>query len=241
MALSLHPTASLDPGVALAPSGVWAITLKRGTIAPEQAIEVWVRRDETLPGYPLGGRQAYFANACYRRFDAFGAPLAVDPPGTTCPVRRAGTISGFATGPSPVVVAGLIQSSGVLPDYSSAGPLTPPRGEPVAFRQGPDAAARSDDSAVLRGVIGAGSASGSVVRMNGTSVAAPLVARLMADALKDGQSADRDWVQGRAMHDDPSYPAPTPGPTRGGAGRLRARSPFAPPGDAGMGHSRRRG
>jgi len=60
--------------------------------------------------------------------------------------------------------------------------------------------------------------------MAGTSVAAPQVARLVADNLAVSGLGDRAMVRIRAAADEGSYglgaPAPPP-PERGGAGRIR--------------------
>lgn len=223
--LSLRPTASLNRRQELAPSGGWRIDIKNKGIANSSKVNIWVRRDETLPGFPPHGRQAYFNNACYQKFDTQGAPLAVDPVGSDCPVRRAGTLSGFATGPSPMVIAGLTQSTGLLPDYSAAGPITATRDAPNASRDGADASARSDDSPVLIGVLSAGSNSGSLVRLSGTSVSSPSVARYIADSLAEGEASNRDWLCRQASRQDARFPTPKPKSTRSGCGRLDLPNP----------------
>lgn len=225
---SMAPTASLEAGARRAPAGEWLFEFEKIDLAPEQSVLVWIQRDDTLPGFPPHGRQAYFNNACYARWDAFGRPLAVDPPGSDCPVRRAGTLSGFADGASPLVIGAFVQSNGRMSDYSAAGPITPTRGDPVASREGPDAAARADDSLVLLGVIGAGSSSGSMIRQGGTSNAAPLAAREVADGMSVGASGDRTWIWNKAQADDVQFPPPAPIPTRGGGGRLNVRFRFEP-------------
>lgn len=217
--LSLNPTASLKPAP-LAPSGRWKIAVKPDKIAPDEGVQVWIERDDTLPGFRRGGRQPYFNNADYQRFNRFGAPLPVDPPGTDSPVRRAGTLSGFACGPSPLVIGALTQSNGKMSDYSAAGPTTPPRDAPDAYRDGPDASARSDDSPVLRGVISAGSRSGSMVRLTGTSVAAPRAARYTVNQMAMGAAGDRDWIWVQAELQDHNFPPPKPDEKRTGGGRL---------------------
>ncbi|MEQ9333494.1 hypothetical protein [Thalassobaculum sp.] len=219
--LSVNPTASLAQKAKLAPAGRWRIVIGKRSIAAGEAVEVWVRRDDTLPGFPPFGRQAHFDNASYRRFDGLGYPLAVDPPGTDCPVRRAGTLSGIATGEAPLVIAGFTHSNSLLSDYSAAGP--------VESRDGPDAAARSDDSVVLTGVLSAGSRSGTMVRLSGTSVAAPRVARFTADAMAKGATGDRVWLRSAVEHQPAPLPGPSPGPTRCGAGRLAIAVDFGPP------------
>ena len=227
--LAVNPTASHDPAVHLAPSGRWTIELTKGVIDPDDIVEVRIKRDERLPGYPNGARQSYFDNACYVKVNEIGMPMPVDPAGSDCPIKRAGTLSGFACGKVPIVVGGLTQSNGQLAVYSSAGPISKVRGKPNANREGPDASARSDDSLVQIGVMGAGTRSGSMVRMNGTSVAAPLVARMVADGLEAGETADRAWVEAAAQASDSSYPPldpPNPFATRTGGGRLRLPNPF---------------
>lgn len=217
--LSLNPTASLNPAP-LAPSGRWQIAVRPRKIEPDESVQVWIERDDTLPGFKRGGRQPYFNNADYKRFNRFGGPLPVDPPDTDSPIRRAGTLSGFACGPSPLVIGALTQSNGKMSDYSAAGPITPPRDAPTAYREGPDASARGDDSVVLRGVISAGSRSGSMVRLNGTSVAAPRAARFTVDKMATGAAGDRAWIWVQAELQDPIFPPPKPEPTLTGGGRL---------------------
>jgi hypothetical protein len=81
----------------------------------------------------------------------------------------------------------------------------------------------SDDSRVHSGVLAAGSRSGSVVAMNGTSVAAPQLARWIADERSQGRSGDRTAVAARAAADEAGSPPQPPKPRaeRGGAGRIR--------------------
>ena len=227
--LSVNPTSSQNASIKLAPSGLWVMEFEKGDIADDQYVEVRIERDETLPGYPPFGRQAYFDNACYVRFDEFGAPLSVDPPDSDCPIRRSGTLSGFASGKVPMVVGALTESNGLLSDYSSAGPISAMRNRTVPNRVGPDASARADDSPVFTGVLAAGTRSGSMVRMNGTSVSSPLVARYVANGLADNQPADRAWLSACAAASDLAhFPQPKPSDTRTGGGRLQVPYPFAP-------------
>lgn len=192
--LAVEPTASLTGDQAVAPSGRWKITTKQKEIAADRNVEVWIRRDQTLPGYRPGGRQSFFDNADYQRFGPFGRPLPVDPPDSRCPVRRSGTMSGFSDGSSPMVLAAFAKQCHQLSDYSAAGPLTETPMSPVPLRIGPDAAAQGDQSLVVWGVLSAGSRSGSYVRMNGTSVAAPRVARIAADHVRHSPFTAREWL-----------------------------------------------
>jgi len=192
--LSLNPSASLDADEPLAPCGTWTLRLRRPEDAADQ-IQAWIRRDETLPGFKPGGRQAYFNNDDYVRFGPFGRPLPVDPDGTGSPVRRALTLSGYACGQSSVTVAAFCAKQGELSDYSAAGPLNEPASEFAADRRGPDLTGRGDDSLVLRGVLGAGSRSGTVVRQGGTSSASPQMARAAAEAIATPGLGARDWAK----------------------------------------------
>lgn len=119
--LSINPTANLDRTGDLAPSGCRKLEIHRHHSMSQDPIHIRVCRDETLPGQQLGGRQAFFSNPDYKRFGHFGAPLAEDPPGATSPVRRSGTISGFACGRAPIVVAAYTEQSAELSPYSAAG------------------------------------------------------------------------------------------------------------------------
>ncbi|MEM9580333.1 MAG: S8 family serine peptidase [Pseudomonadota bacterium] len=190
ISLSFNPTESLTPSNALMRAGHWKIAIKgagcdgmdAAEVLDTDAVQSWIRRDETVPGFAPGGRQPRFEDARYKTRGTFGRPLATDPKRTRSLIRREGTLSGYATGAFPVVVAALEAKTKQLSTYSASGPLSPgPDQTPT--RIGPDVAARGDDSAILRGVISAGSASGSFVRMSGTSVAAPAVARAVADEL----------------------------------------------------------
>lgn len=222
--ININPTASLAPDAAIACSGKWGISLHLAETAQIAApVQVWIQRDESLPGFGPLGRQPYFDNPCYRKFDAAGAPQAVDPPGD-CPVRRTGSISGFTGGTRPLVIGGYTRSNGRMSDYSA-----------TALESGPfpDAAAPSDDSPALPGVISAGSACGAMVRISGTSVAAPLVTRLLVnrDPAGGGETA-KAWLQAVAREDDPKARGPAPDAKRGGAGRLTLLAPFGAVRDA---------
>ena len=218
--LSINRTASLEEASDLAPAGLWKIKVKRRSVAGNNPIHIWVDRDDTLHGHGPGGRQAFFENANYVRHGPFGAPLPVDPPGTDCPVRRASTISGFATGASPIVVAAYTEQEAVLSGYSAAGPLNPSPHSPLPSRDGPDLAAKGDDSWALRGVYSAGSRSGSWVRGAGTSTAAPQVARLAAEEIEASTVSARTWAQQAAV-DHPFVLEDAPTPERAGAGGIK--------------------
>lgn len=216
--LMINPTNALQDDAALAPAGNWRIKVKR----PDEdtgPMHFWVRRDDTLPSSGSGARQAYFNSPDYEKYDRFGAELPVDPVGTTCAIRRSSTLSGFACGASPIVVAGYSAHEAKLSTYSAAGPLNPREIDPHITRDGPDLTAKADDSLVLRGVISAGSRSGSWVRLSGTSMAAPRVARIAADSIKYFDGCGRDWSKD-AADQTPFHLDSDPSVQRQGAGGI---------------------
>ena len=218
----LLPTTAFQAGATLAPAGTYEIAITRGSgPATSDIVHAWVARDETLPGYPQAGRQSFFDDPAYQRFDYAGRDLETDDTSMSV-VKRRGTINSIATDDSladasPIVTGGHLPKELKAAKYSSAATRSPPPREP-------DATAPSDDSRVHAGVLAAGTRSNSVFAMAGTSVAAPQVARLVADNLAVSGLGDRAMVRIRAAADEGSYglgaPAPPP-PERGGAGRIR--------------------
>jgi subtilisin family serine protease len=93
-------------------------------------------------------------------------------------VKRAGSYNAIACGELTVVVggyAGGVREKRISP-YSGGGPLRTPTGQ----RAGPETLAPSEESRQLPGLRVAGNGNADTVRMNGTSVAAPQVTRLIA-------------------------------------------------------------
>lgn len=219
--VAIRPTAA-DNSQELAPCGLWRIKVTNTALAAGETVHLRIQRNDSLPDYPVRGRQSYFDEPCYRRFDAVGRPLAEDPPGPPCPVTRSGTLNAFACGTESIVVAGYVRGSGEPAAFSAAGPVTPTRDAPLAGRDGPDALGASDDSTVVAGVLSAGSRCGSMVAMSGTSVAAPQAARWLADELGAGRPGDRTAIRQKAAADeqDGHWPGPPPDEARGGGGRL---------------------
>jgi hypothetical protein len=182
--LSTIPTTTIVPGAPLAPAGTWSIRLDNVALTG-QTVHAWVQRDDSLYGFPLRGRQSYFNDPAYVRFDNAGRDNEIDDPGIR--IRRESTLNSIATGPSGIfpatgpflLVAGGLLRREVLPaKYSAAGASLASGGPPP---RGPNAVVASEDSRVLHGVLAAGSHSGSVVLLGGTSVAAPQMARFIAD------------------------------------------------------------
>lgn len=191
--LVVAPTACLTPGVAVAPHGLWHVTA-RARIPTGARIEAWIQRDTSPVGAKVQGRQSYFDDPSYVRFDKEGRLRADDPHNTRSVARRRGTLNGIATGGQAVVVAGYVLGrEGIdAASYSATG-----------FGDGrdPTVAAVSDRSRVVKGVLAAGTLSGTKVAINGTSVAAPAIAREIArHRLEDG--AEFPTLNTTALSDD---------------------------------------
>jgi hypothetical protein len=231
--VAVAPTATLDRRRRVAPAGTWRVEIeKRGGGTVE--IDAWIQRDDNVHGFRRRGRQSYFDDPGYQRVDADGRPIEQDQEKSY--VRRAGTLNAIATGTLPIVVGGYRSSDGAAALYSARGPDAP-----SGRFTGPDAMAVSERSVTRRGVRAAGTRSGSSIAMNGTSVAAPQVARWIAERMADGKPAGVEELRAQAERDDPARrpvgdrpepggrpPAlrpdvkPKPEEARGGAGRMRS-------------------
>ncbi|MBJ6125018.1 hypothetical protein [Microvirga splendida] len=222
--ISLQPTTRLEsenspvPSDPVAPAGLWNLSLKNLWLSSHEPVEAWVQRDDAPVGYPRRGRQSYFDVPSYEIYGHDGDLLEEDDP--ACPVKREGSINAIATGRNTIVIGGLLRRELRPPAYSAGGPVTTPVGAALPHRCGPDALTVSDDSIVRAGVLAAGTHSGSVVAMNGTSVAAPLITRWIAGELAAGRRGNRRAVWKLAYgYELLPFPLPRPSPERGGAGR----------------------
>ena len=185
--VALQPTTCLEPTLsggaakAVAPSGTWTIELENVSLKGNDLVEAWIQRDDTPFGFRRRGRQSYFDEPCYVRFDAQGREIEEDghPQQPPCHVKRAGSINAIATGQETVVVGGKLRKEKRRANYSAKRAPGAPATDNLRSEV-------SDDSLVHRGVRAAGTRSGSVVLMNGTSVAAPQTARRIADDLGGG-------------------------------------------------------
>ncbi len=216
----LLPTAPLDPFDAsepVAPSGLWKIELFNA--GPAATIDVWIQRNDTPFGWPIRGRQSYFDEPGYHRFDTYGREIETDDPANY--TKREGTINSLATGTSTVVIGGCRRSDLKPAKYSAAGPIVPRVAGFPPPRTGPDpdAMAISDDSVACQGVLAAGTRSNSVFAMNGTSVAAPQVTRWIAKRMLAHLPACRHGVHALASAEEAPRPHHAPA-DREGAGRV---------------------
>jgi hypothetical protein len=207
--IALLPTALPDSEQQLAPFGTWTIGFKN-RMDKEIDVEASIQWDDRPLGYPQNGRQSYFIDNCYQRFDEIsGREVETD---NESVIKRDGSINAIATGSNTIVVGGYVRKENRVVKYSSGGSISPAgyaaqvanrqgpdalgQKEPYLERTGPDALAQSDRSYVHRGILAAGTRSGSRVVMNGTSVAAPRIARAVAERRATGdQDRGREIVR----------------------------------------------
>ncbi len=218
--IELQPTTRLapfDPALPVAPAGVWTIRLLREALPADARLQAWVQRDDAPYGYPIRGRQSYFDDPAHVRHDFRGEPVEEDDhPGQVAAgvslVKRVAHLNAIASGARVIVAGGWWQRQNRVARYSAGGPANPlADAAPDTMRRKPDVLALADTSRALRGVLAAGTASGSVVAFTGTSVAAPQVARHMAQRLAAGQPVDRD-----SLRDDVLGGGPPPAREREG-------------------------
>ena len=217
----LPPTETLTTA-SICPCGVYRISLTHtGGLGANEYVDAWVARDDSVPGYPQFGRQSYLGDRKYRVHSRFSGRRRQRDNDSL--IQRQCTLNSIAGGADPIVIGGFLRKEMVMAEYSSAG-ARQPRPRPPRW---PDASAPSEDSLVLEGRLAAGSHSGARVPLGGTSVAAPQVARMVADNLAAGGPGNNAYVQGLAAlppSEPPPPPAvPPPPPERSGAGRIWGR------------------
>ncbi len=173
--VAINPTKTLRPGIAIAPSGTWRLMLTNTTTGP-LVLDLFIQRDDTLTDYPAKGRQSYFDHVnAYQRVAETGDYKGLGGPERPCPITAAGTLSAIGTGKQTVLVgAANIRESIAPADYTASGP--------TIGKAAPDFSAIIDEGDFL-GTLGAGTASGTVVSMRGTSAAAPQVTRQLSDVM----------------------------------------------------------
>ncbi len=172
--LALAPTqAPADDDGPLAEPGLWEIEIKLaaapgGRVGPDDEIVVdaWIERDD--PADAGAGKQSAFVD--------LDADDAYD------------TLSNLACGEHTVVVGGYRVEDRSVASYSSL----PRRG--ARGRTLPMVLAACEESAMLPTLRAAAVRSGDTHRMNGTSVAAPVVARHLFRAMAGGVVEREEWA-----------------------------------------------
>jgi len=178
--LAVAPTQAGDGGGPSAPSGAWAVMLSLAKEADATGLNVqaYIQRDDIAFGRRSRARQSIFEDAGYRRYSPQGRVQLHDDDAAAC-VRRAGTFNGLATA-AEVDVAGGAVHGGPANRPLAAAPYSSVEAPGLTAKAGSKRThqtAVTEDSAVLHGVLAAGTRSGSVVALSGTSMAAPQLLR----------------------------------------------------------------
>jgi hypothetical protein len=176
----MAPTEPDDASLPAMEAGKWTVVITRAetAIPLKLPIQCWIQRADDPENLRSGSRQSYFDHPDNVHYTPQGDVKETDT--FESEVKRFGSLSGLATGQTSLIVAGYRLGAGVgssLKDarpasYSSAGT----RGDTGLFAQ-VACASMSDRSRVLSGTWAAGNRSGSLSLVQGTSAAAPFVAR----------------------------------------------------------------
>jgi hypothetical protein len=173
--LTVAPTVPEGAWHRCAPAGRWTLAIASLPGSATVYCNVYAQRDDKSFGFRGRGRQGVIEDGFNRVYDERGDYRLVDDDSY---VRRTGTINGMANGHEVEVVGALVARAG--------GGVTPARYSAVSIPLEPAVLDRrqlaiTEDSLVLHGILAAGSRSGSVVAMSGTSMAAPQRARELAE------------------------------------------------------------
>ena len=154
-----RPTLRNRPAAA---HGVWTVRVRnRGGLAV--TVNAWIERDDSAFGSGRSRTQAVFLS----RGDE---PAPGDPHSATSPIDRRACLNSIAHGDRTIVVGGSVLQPQQLARYSASGP-----GRRGAW-PGPNYVAPCEETPGI-GLQAAGTRSGSLVHMSGTSAAAPIAAR----------------------------------------------------------------
>ncbi|MEM9314773.1 MAG: hypothetical protein AAGA95_09110, partial [Pseudomonadota bacterium] len=172
--LAVAPTRLPNEGVVNwppAPCGRWSIKVEN-TGGAVLNVDVHIQRDDTPVGFPRAGRQSRLDHeSSYDRDDDRRDWRGLG----HGPIRHENTVSAISTGQHTKVVGAALAGQSVVPsDYTSKGGTA---------ATNPDAGAIADEGYAMPGVMAAGINSGTAIAMRGTSVAAPQLARALADEI----------------------------------------------------------
>ena len=175
--LALAPTGRRpgnSGGRPLAPAGVWQVdvALDDADAGAPVPVWAWIERDDPAPDPATLARQSRLLTN----------RLHGSPGQAGFPVTQSGTGNSIANGRSTFVAAGCVggAADARAARYSSAGPTRNAARHELPW---PNAAMPCEASSALGGIAAAGTRSGATGRMNGTSVAAPQLARWLLNTL----------------------------------------------------------
>ncbi len=208
--IAIAPTACLEPGgQSLTPAGAWKVTVATSDTVTE-SVTMRVQRNDTPVGYRSYGRQSYLADSGLSDWDEEMRDYTQPAKGSA--IKRTGTANAYA-GLADIAssyqnkvyfVGAARRDPGALkhsPDGDFLPSLYTSEGHRVyaeAFRvksPGPSLAALGDDGRFLGGRSASSVLSGArTLRLSGTSVAAGLITRRVAEALPGTSSMQDEFA-----------------------------------------------
>lgn len=181
------PTAETGTGRRI-PCGQWTVEIDpRGgrPLAEDQAVDLWVQRDDDPRPMGTRGRQSRLIGP---------------------QVTGYGAMSAIASPPSATRVAGVVGASFEPARYSGAGIVRDRDTTPRIDGAIPTLSATSDQSRAIQGVRSIGCMTGSFARVTGTSAAAARTTRWMAGNAAAGQNLDHGLVNDTATQETAGNP-----------------------------------
>lgn len=177
--IALAPTASWFKDTVTTVTGKWQVRIINKSTACV-VVDAYIERDDVPLGVTdTGARQSWLEDPHYDTSGGLGG--FIDHPDNPSLVRRSGTFNDIATGADTVSVGGIRYFASAMDPMARYSPRSPDpdsgRPERAHVQKIPDRLAVSDDHATLWGVRSAGTRSAARVRLVGTSMAAPQVAR----------------------------------------------------------------
>ena len=175
-----RPREQALPSQPLAIPGRWRVEVKvrpgHSVTVPMPVAHAYLARIDPNLGRTSRGHSGYLDSPGYdpMRYLRESPQQCGNAPLPAAAVSAQGSFSGIATAAKVMVAAGYVASTKVPAAYSSGGPGR-------ADRKGPDWAFPTDDSVVRPGLLAGGNRSASVMRLVGTSFAAPQLARQLLE------------------------------------------------------------
>ena len=186
------PSEPADENYPRVEAGRWTIVIRRdGSAAPlgDEPICCWIQRDTDPADLRSGARQSYFDDLDDERYNLDGSLRELDTDDAL--VRRFGNLNGLATAKRAMAVAGFRLGPGLESSLDHARPVSYSCAgmENAASAVRVTCSSMSDRAKALPGTIAAGTRSGARSVLQGTSVAAPFVARQLATAFVTASDA----------------------------------------------------
>lgn len=179
--LALIPTTYTAGQMRRAPAGEWRIRIACPHLGEDEAVNVWLQRDDDPGVLRSGGRQSHLV-----------APVTAGQATGACDaglgiLRGFGTFNGISSAAATIRVAGYVENSRLPSRFSGAGGLQRRGDQLEPWSVGPAFAAPADQGRSRPGLPSIGVLSGSGARLQGTSAAAAVVTRWMVCNLTRGR------------------------------------------------------